>query len=215
VTLALALLLAAYLLGAFPTSYLVARRKGIDLRKEGSGNLGATNVYRVLGFAPALVVMIVDLAKGFAPVWFFPQWDGRTGAWDLAYGVAAIAGHVWPIYTRFRGGKGVATAGGTVLALAPVAMTIAFFVWMGTLLLTRTVSVASLLAAILVPIMARGAAAPRSVVMYSLLLAVIVWWTHRWNLVRLVRREELQIRFKRPPPRTEPVETEPVEEEPE
>ncbi len=197
-TLALLFLLAAYLLGAFPTSYLVARTKGVDLRQEGSGNLGATNVYRVLGLLPAILVLIVDLAKGFAPVWFFPQWDARTGAWDLAYGIAAIAGHVWPVFTKFHGGKGVATAGGTVLALAPVAMTIAFFVWIGTLLLTRTASIASLLAAILVPIMARGAAAPRSVVMYSLLLAIIVWWTHRWNLVRLVRREELQIHLKRP-----------------
>ncbi|MCG8467300.1 MAG: glycerol-3-phosphate 1-O-acyltransferase PlsY [Gemmatimonadetes bacterium] len=195
-TIALLLLLAAYLIGAFPTSYLGGRMKGLDLREEGSGNLGATNVYRVMGLFPALVVLFVDLTKGFIPVWFFPQWDGRAGAWDLAYGVAAIAGHVWPVYTKFHGGKGVATAGGTVLALAPVAMTIAFFVWIGSLLLTRTASIASLFAAIVVPIMARGAGAPRAVVTYCLLLAVIVWWTHRWNLVRLVRREELQIRFR-------------------
>lgn len=191
------LLLAAYLMGAVPTSYLMGKGYGVDLRTKGSGNLGATNVYRVLGLLPAIAVLFVDLLKGFFPVWFFPQWDGRTGTWELAYGIAAIAGHVWPVYIRFRGGKGVATAAGTLLALAPVALTISFFVWMGTLLLTRTASVASLLAAALLPIMARGAAAPRSVVVYALLLAVLVVWTHRRNLVRLVRRQELQIHWTR------------------
>lgn len=193
----LLLLLAAYLIGAFPTSYLIGRWYGVDLRTEGSGNLGGTNVYRVLGILPALTVLSIDVLKGFAPVWFFPLWDGRASVWDLAYGFAAIIGHVWPVYTRFRGGKGVATAAGTLLAVAPVAVTIAIFVWIGTLLLTRIASLASLLSATLIPILARGASAPRPVVLYALLLTLLVWWTHRSNLVRLVRREELEIRFRR------------------
>ncbi len=200
---AVLLLIASYLIGAFPTSYLIGRWYGVDLRKEGSGNLGGTNVYRVLGILPALTVLAIDLLKGFAPVWFFPAWDGRAEAWDLAYGFAAIIGHVWPVYTRFRGGKGVATAAGTLLAVAPVAVTIAMFVWVGTLLLTRVASLASLLAATLIPILAHGADAPRPVTLYALLLALLVWWTHRSNLVRLARREELRIRFGRddePPP---------------
>ncbi len=187
------LLLGAYLIGAFPTSYLMGRWHGVDLREEGSGNLGGTNVYRVLGFLPALTVLIIDVLKGFIPVWFFPQWDEQAGPWVLAYGMAAIVGHIWPVYTRFRGGKGVATAAGTLLGVEPVAVTIAFFVWVGMLLLTRTASVASLVAATLVPILARGGSAPRSVVLYALSLALLVWWTHRTNLVRLARRQELRI----------------------
>ncbi len=192
------LIVAAYLIGAFPTSYLVGRWHGIDLREHGSGNLGATNVYRVLGFVPALVVLAVDLLKGFAPVWFFPQWDGHAATWELAYGFVAILGHVFPVYTGFRGGKGVATAAGTLLALAPVAVATAAFVWIGTLLLTRFASLASLISATLIPLLARSAEAPRSVVLYALVLAALVWWTHRTNLVRLARREELQVELRRP-----------------
>lgn len=201
---AVLLILAAYLIGAFPTSYLMGKWQGVDLREEGSGNLGATNVYRVLGFLPAVTVLTIDLLKGFIPVWFFPQWDGRSGTWVLGYGIAAIAGHVWPLYTKFRGGKGVATAAGTLLGVAPVAVTIAVFVWIGTLLLTRTASVASLIAATLIPVLANGAAAPRPVVLYAIFLGLLVWWTHRSNVVRIVQRQELQIHFKRRPERREP-----------
>ncbi|MXW68235.1 MAG: glycerol-3-phosphate acyltransferase, partial [Gemmatimonadales bacterium] len=115
----------------------------------------------------------------------------------LAYGLAAISGHVWPVYTKFKGGKGVATAAGTMAALVPVAVIVAFSVWVVTVVLTRTASMASLLSAALVPIMARGSAAPRSVVFYALLLAITVWWTHRSNLVRIVRREEFQVDWRR------------------
>lgn len=206
------LLVAAYLVGAFPTSYLSGRWHGVDLREEGSGNLGATNVYRVLGFAPALTVLSVDLFKGFAPVWYFPQLDGRAGWWDLTYGMAAILGHVFPVYTRFRGGKGVATAAGTLIALAPVAVLIAVFVWLGTLLLTRMASLASLISAMLVPLLARGSEAPRSVVLYALVLALLVWWTHRDNLVRLARKDELRIRFRKSDPPEKPEKPDPQEE---
>lgn len=191
--LAWALVVVAYLIGAFPTGHLVGRRAGVDLRRAGSGNPGGTNAYRVLGARAGALVLLVDLLKGFGPVWFFPQWEARPETWALAYGGAAIAGHIWPVYTGFRGGKGVATAAGTLLALAPVAALIASLVWLGTLLLTRLASLASLLAATLVPLLARGAAAPSHVVLYSLLLAAIVWWTHRQNVWRLVRGEEPRI----------------------
>jgi glycerol-3-phosphate acyltransferase PlsY len=198
------LLALAYLIGALPTSLLMGRLYGIDLESEGSGNLGGTNVYRVIGFKPALAVLTVDLFKGLVPVWFFPQWDGRAGAWELAYGLAAIAGHVWPVYTRFRGGKGVATAAGTLVALAPVAALISAFVWVGTLLLSRMASLASLIAATLIAPLARASAAPTHTVLYALLLAAIVWWTHRQNVMRLVRREELKIDLRRPRGGTRP-----------
>ena len=194
------LIIAAYLIGSFPTSFLVGRMHGVDLSQEGSGNFGATNVYRVLGFLPALTVVSIDVLKGFVPVWFFPEWDGQAGAWELAYGSFAIIGHCWPIYTGFRGGKGVATAAGTLLGLAPVALLIALFVWIGTLLLTRIASLASLMSATLIPILARGAEAPAPIVLYALCLAALVWWTHRTNLVRLIQRKEFKIRFGKPDP---------------
>ena len=191
-------LIGAYLIGAIPTGYLVGRWYKLDLREEGSGNLGSTNVYRVVGFIPSVVVLFVDLLKGFLPVWFFPQWDSHTGPWAFAYGLAATLGHVWPIYTRFRGGRGVATAGGTLIALAPVAVSIAFFIWLGTVLLTRTASLGSLLAATTIPIITwRVDPGSQSVVIYALLIATLVWWTHRANIGRLLRREEIKIHWNR------------------
>ncbi|MFQ5677973.1 MAG: glycerol-3-phosphate 1-O-acyltransferase PlsY [Gemmatimonadota bacterium] len=194
------LLPAAYLIGAFPTSYLCGRLHGADLRKKGSGNLGATNVYRLFGLRSAMLVVTLDVAKGFFPVWFFPLWDGRTeGEWGLLYGFLAISGHIWPIFTRFRGGKGVATAAGVLLALAPLAVLVGSLVWLGLALITRFASLASLAAAALVPLVAWVAAAPPSTVLFALLLAFLVWMTHRPNIQRLLRHEELRLGAPAPP----------------
>jgi glycerol-3-phosphate acyltransferase PlsY len=187
-------LFASYLLGAFPTSYLMGRARGLDLREQGSGNLGAANAYRVLGAPSGLLVLPVDILKGFIPVWYFPGWDGSAIAeWAFAYGVLAIAGHVWPIFTGFQGGKGVATAAGVMFALAPVASLAGFMIWFGMLLVTRTPSVASLLAATAVPIVAYIAAAPPFTVLFAVALSASVWWTHRGNLRRLRHGEELPL----------------------
>src|SRR5690606_5129607 len=111
-------LLASYLVGATPTSYIVARRfHGIDLREHGSGNLGATNAFRVLGWKAATPIFIIDIFKGWLPAALFPLWDGVGGwGWPLAYGAMAVVGHVFSIYVGFRGGKGVATGAGVFLA---------------------------------------------------------------------------------------------------
>lgn len=187
-------LLGAYLFGAFPTSYLYGRLRGRDLRELGSGNLGATNVYRFLGARGAVLVVVVDLAKGFIPTWFFPLWDGASSPdWALAYGFLAIAGHVWSVFTGFSGGKGVATAAGALLALAPVAVLVGAMVWMGLALITRFASLASLTAATVVPVVAYVGAAPGTTVLFAVTLAGIVWITHRENLARLLRREELRL----------------------
>lgn len=187
-------LVASYLLGAFPTSYLYGRLRGRDLREAGSGNLGATNVYRLFGAPGALLVVAVDLSKGFVPAWFFPLWDGAaTGDWALAYGLLAILGHVWPVFTGFAGGKGVATAAGVLLALAPLAVLVGGLVWLGLALITRFASLASLAAATVVPGVAHLGAAPRSTVLFAAMLALLVWFTHRENLQRLLRREELRL----------------------
>jgi len=187
-------LLASYLIGAFPTSYLLGRFHGLDLRDEGSGNLGGTNAFRVLGPGAAAIVLPIDLFKGFIPAWFFPPLDGSPGEeWALAYGLCAMAGHIWPVFTRFKGGKGVATGAGAVLALAPVAALIGILLWIGIVLLTRTASFASLVAATVVPAIAYASAAPPYTVLLTIGLSATVWWTHRHNITRLIQRRELTL----------------------
>ena len=188
-------MLAAYLLGSVPFGYAAGRLAGVDLRREGSGNTGATNVYRVLGSRWATPVIVADVLKGLVPVWFFPLWDGR--GWPhmaLVYGVAAISGHVWSVFLRFKGGKGVATAAGAMLALAPVAVAVSSLAWIGLALITRVVSIGSLIAAALVPVLAFYEDAPPETILFALGLTVFVWWTHRSNLGRLLRGEELPFR---------------------
>ncbi|MDP2529392.1 MAG: glycerol-3-phosphate 1-O-acyltransferase PlsY [Candidatus Palauibacterales bacterium] len=187
------LLLASYLVGSLPTSYLAGRLAGVDLRKRGSGNLGGTNVYRVLGWKAAVPVVLVDVSKGLLPTWLFPTWDAHaTAGLALAYGLCAIAGHIWSVFLRFHGGKGVATSGGVLMALAPVAVLVGGLLWAGVVLATRTVSLASLSAATVIPILAYLFDAPISTVVFSAGLAALVWYTHRENLGRLRRGEELR-----------------------
>lgn len=186
-----ALILAAYLLGSVPSSYLAGRARGVDLREHGSGNLGATNAYRVLGAGAAVPVLLADLAKGFLPVALFPGWDGSGDpSLAIAYGVAAIAGHVWPVWLGFRGGKGVATGAGVLVALAPMTSFIAVLVWIAIVALTRFVSAASIATATLVPLVAWLMRAPRSTVVFCAAVAAFVWWTHRANVQRLMAGAE-------------------------
>ncbi|MFW6200956.1 MAG: glycerol-3-phosphate 1-O-acyltransferase PlsY [Gemmatimonadota bacterium] len=182
---------ASYLIGAVPTSYLVGRlARGIDLREHGSGNLGATNAFRVLGGRLALPVLVFDIVKGWFPAFAFPRWDGAAAEWALVYGAVAVVGHVFSAYVRFRGGKGVATAGGVLIALAPLAAAVGVAVWAIVVALTRIVSLASLVAAIGLPVavyLLRGADA---VFGLTLGLAVFVVFAHRSNIRRLLRGEE-------------------------
>jgi glycerol-3-phosphate acyltransferase PlsY len=187
----LLLVLAAYLMGSVPTSYLVGRLHGIDLREHGSGNLGGTNAYRVMGLGAGIPVVLVDVAKGFIPAYFFPSWDGSAvGDLALLYGLAAITGHVWSVFMRFRGGKGVATGAGVLVALAPTSALIGLLVWIGVVSITRYVSVASISAATLVPLSAWLTDEAASTVLFCAAIAVFVWWTHRDNLRKLARGQE-------------------------
>lgn len=189
----LLLVAGAYLLGSVPSSWLAGRTAGVDLTRRGSGNLGGTNVFRVLGWRWALPVVIVDVGKGFVPAYFFAGWDGAgTPELALAYGLAAVAGHVWSVFLRFRGGKGVATAGGVLLALTPVATAVGVLVWVALVFLTRIVSVASLSAATALPVAAWLLDAQPEKVAFTVALAAFVWWTHRRNVERLARGEELK-----------------------
>ena len=182
----------AYLVGATPTSYWVGRAvHKIDLRKHGSGNLGATNTFRVLGWRAALPVILVDVAKGWIPAAYFPLWDGADPlGWSLVYGAGAILGHVFSVYVGFRGGKGVATSAGVFMALAPWAVLIAGVLWGVVVLLTRIVSLGSLLAALVLPVAVYATNEPRVELWLSIGLALFVIYAHRSNIRRLVRGEE-------------------------
>ena len=195
---ALAWLVVAYLLGSVPAALIAGRwLKGIDLREHGSGNLGATNVYRVLGAGAAAAVLAFDIAKGVVPVLCFPQW--ATGPaqpwWPIAFGVAAIVGHIRPIYLGGRGGgKGVATATGVFIALAPMPMVLAIGVWIAVLALTKYVSLASVTAALSLPVAVAIWNGPRGALLPGeAAVALFVVWTHRANLSRLSRGIESRI----------------------
>jgi len=186
-------LILSYLVGSFPTAWLVGRAMGLDLRQEGSGNLGGTNAFRVLGAKGGIPVVAVDVTKGYVPAALFPLWDGSAlPELALVYGLLAIIGHVWPVWLRFQGGKGVATGAGVLLALAPLAGLVALLIWIGIVFLTRTVSVASLTAATSVPFVAGFTGAPLPTVVFCAGVAAFVWWTHRSNLGRIARGEELR-----------------------
>lgn len=185
----------SYLAGSFPSAYIAGKLRGVDLRKHGSGNLGATNVVRVLGAKIGAVVFLADLLKGFLPVYFLPRYTEtlRPDLWALVFGVAAILGHVKPIFLLGKGGgKGVATASGVFLALAFVPMLIAEAVWILVFYFSRYVSLASLLGAAVLPIaILAWSRDPRSpVFIASLIIATFVFWTHRENIGRLRRGEE-------------------------
>ena len=186
------LLVAAYLMGAFPTSYIAGRlARGIDLRQHGSGNLGATNVYRVLGWRVALPVVIIDHLKGWLPAFYLPMVDGSPAwEWALAYGAAAIVGHVFSLFVGFRGGKGVATGAGVFLALAPVAVAGGLLVWLSIVFATRVVSVASIAAALVLPPLVFATTEEPLVFWLSVALGAFVIFAHRANIQRLLRGEE-------------------------
>jgi glycerol-3-phosphate acyltransferase PlsY len=186
-------LLASYFLGAIPTSYLVSRAFArIDLRQHGSGNLGATNLYRVLGWKYAIPVALFDIAKGTIPVLYFAPQVSDSELFALACGVAAILGHVFSVFVQFKGGKGVATAAGVMLGLTPIALGVAAAVWALVLLLTGYVSLSSIAAAAVLPAAVYLLEQPRTPqlfwVVVGVALGVIV--LHRRNIQRLLRGTE-------------------------
>jgi glycerol-3-phosphate acyltransferase PlsY len=182
----------SYLAGAFPTSWLVGRVfRGIDLREHGSRNLGATNVYRVLGWKYAIPVGAVDILKGALPVWLLGPQVPQLSLFPLLCGIAAVVGHVFSAFVGFKGGKGVATAAGVVLALAPWALLAVTIVWALLVRLTGYVSLASVVAASLFPLAAWLLHQARGVVLLAHIgLAAFIVWKHRSNLQRLLAGTE-------------------------
>jgi len=208
------LIAAAYLLGAVPFGWLLAWGvRGVDIRTEGSGNIGATNVLRVCGWRLGLAAFALDVLKGFgpvfwlAPLWFPPVTDAKAAGWAAAVAaLAAVTGHTLPVYLRFRGGKGVATSAGAFLALAPAATGLALGAFLVLVLSTRYVSVASTGAAVAIVVAQHvlaagteggpyGAALPVTALTWLVLVLVVV--RHRSNYGRLLRGEENRIGAKR------------------
>ena len=204
-----ALFALSYVLGATPSSYWVSRLvRGIDLREHGSGNLGATNVFRVVGPGWATPVMLVDVGKGFVPVWFFPGLIDATFGWTLAFGGAAIVGHIFSFWVGFKGGKGVATSAGVLLALAPWAVLGCVAVSCVLTFPTGYVALGSVGAATSLPIFV--ALTPQQggqgLMWFSLALAVFVTWAHRSNLRRLLAGTESRFRWRGDPKIDDPSE---------
>ena len=190
------LVLAAYLLGSIPNGLLIARLKGIDLQKVGSGNIGATNVFRCVGKGWGIAAFILDAVKGFVPAFCFPRLMEAAPPWlGLACGIAAVAGHNWPVWLKFKGGKGVSTSAGMLLGIAPAAVGIGFAVFAGVLALTRFVSLGSILAAV--------AVAGSGVWLYGadnrllagalIVMGALVVLKHRANVGRLLKGTEPRI----------------------
>jgi glycerol-3-phosphate acyltransferase PlsY len=192
------LILLAYALGATPTSYWVGRGFfGLDLREHGSGNLGATNTFRILGAKAALPVVLVDVLKGWLPVWLFPQLQPEAATWwAMIFGSMAIVGHMFSFWVGFRGGKGVATSAGAFLALAPWAVLLGLFAWVVPVWITRIVSLGSICAAVVLPIgvwLFPHGSGPE-LLPFTVAVAAFVIWAHRSNIGRLLRGEELAFR---------------------
>ena len=187
-----AVLLGAYLLGSVPFSYLVARHKGVDVRRVGSGNVGATNVMRSVSIAAGLLAFLLDAAKGAVAV-MLARLVAPLGPLPTLAGVMAVLGHMYPVWLRFRGGKGVATGAGAFLPLAPLATACALVMFGLSLAVTRYVSLSSIAGTATLAVVAFFSGAPPVVSRAAAGMAVLITWKHRANLQRLAQGTETRM----------------------
>ncbi len=186
------LLVAAFLLGAVPFGYLIGRAVGVDVRRVGSGNIGAGNLLRTVGRWAALCTLLLDVGKGALPA-AAARWAGLSPDWMAAVVAAAVLGHVYTPFLRFRGGKGVATTLGGLAAATPWVALTAVAVWLVTAAASRIASLAALLAAVLLPFVAWWLDGRVPFVVLGGVLAVLVIWRHRDNIDRIRRGTEPRI----------------------
>jgi glycerol-3-phosphate acyltransferase PlsY len=179
-----AVIIAAYLIGSIPFALILARRWGADLRVVGSGNLGAANVMRASGVTAGLLVAILDMSKGAASVWMAAR-IGEGTPLPAAAGLAAIIGHIYPIWLRFRGGKGVATACGVFSILTPLAVPPALALFAIVVWLTKYISLGSVVASLALPPLAYAFGSPAAAVVAAAGAAAIIVFRHRSNVLRL------------------------------
>jgi len=200
----ISLAVCAYLLGSIPTGYLVARARGIDIRAVGSGNIGATNAFRVLGKPAGIFVLLADAFKGFAACTILTNvllsaFGQTTTPFDAAMtervmaGIIAVLGHNFTCFLRFKGGKGIATTAGVYLAVAPIAAGIAVLAWVAALVLTRYVSVASLAAAVVLPTAVWLTQSSIPLGIATTALGVLAIWKHKANIARLKAGTESRV----------------------
>ena len=188
--------LGAYFVGSLPTGYLVARAKGVDIRAHGSGNIGATNVFRILGIAAGVLVLLTDALKGALAVLCLPPlvrlWipGADPVVLQLIAALGSVLGHNYTCWLRFKGGKGVATSAGAMAALLPSAFLVTLAVFLVVLAISRYVSLASILAAVALPIAAWYTRVPHSVLGLTTVLATLAIWKHRANMRRLLAGTE-------------------------
>ncbi len=202
------LALAAYLLGSIPTGYLVAKARGVDIRTVGSGNIGATNAFRVLGKPAGSFVLLVDAAKGFLACWglpllllrsgMIPQDAGSLRDWlPVIAGFSAILGHNYTCWLSFRGGKGIATSAGVLLALLPLALLASAIAFAITLAISRYVSLGSIVAALVLPFAAWWTGASSVLIGTTILMSTLAIYKHRANIVRLLQGTENRVGQKK------------------
>jgi glycerol-3-phosphate acyltransferase PlsY len=199
----LGLAIGAYLLGSISTGLLIAHARGVELRDRGSGNVGATNAARVLGRRLGIVVFVGDAVKGAAPT-LFARWlfggHPHQGLAMVAAALGAIIGHMWPLWHGFRGGKGVSTAAGAFIIMAPVATLAAGVVWLGLFLSTRIASVASLVAASTLVAALVFLRAPCAILIGAGVALALVLYRHKANIQRLAKHTEPPLPPPPPPP---------------
>ena len=193
------ILVASYLLGSIPFGLLIVKaRGGLDIRSTGSGNIGAANVARNAGMLLGLLTLLLDAGKGYLGVWIAARYTGGNMRWVVAAAVAAVIGHMFPIWLRFRGGKGVATALGVFLLICPMAVAAAAGFWLLVVLFWRYSSLGSMVAAAALPALvylfyAPRHAPPNYVLLSTILISVLVLAKHYPNMARLVAGKEKRL----------------------
>lgn len=201
------MIFASYLLGAIPTSIIASKLlRGIDIRQHGSGNAGATNVFRVMGWKAGLGVLIIDIAKGFIPTVFFYKLALNCVDWavinlQIIAGLSAIFGHIWTIFAGFKGGKGVGTGAGMLIGLAPIAVVVGLIVFIIVVAVSRFISLGSIMASLSVPVTIVAQqyqsqeSFPIQLFILSLFVPALIIYTHRKNIQRLLKGEESRFEF--------------------
>ena len=195
---ALLIILVAYLIGSIPNGVIIAKIFcKIDPTKSGSGNIGATNVYRTAGKIPGIITLILDILKGFLPVYFAKKW-GLDFQIVLFTGLAAFLGHLFPVFLKFKGGKGVATAIGIFLVLTPLAVLIASIIFFIVAYIWRYVSLASMISSFLLPaiikvlIIFKFYNYPDSMVYFAGTISILIIYKHKANIQRLIEKKEFK-----------------------
>jgi glycerol-3-phosphate acyltransferase PlsY len=190
-------LLLAYFIGAIPSSVWIGKKfYNLDVREHGSGNAGATNTFRVIGKKAGVIVLLLDILKAwFATTVLSSMADNQSIDYMLALGLVAVLGHVFPIYIGFRGGKGIASLLGVIIAIHPLASLYSIMVFITTLLISRFVSLSSILAACAFPVLiiVHFHSTHKSLIIFSLMVAVLVIFTHKKNIERLFNKEESKV----------------------